>query len=105
MTYYWGANEARVKWLSALLGTDVDARRDKFVSGSMFWARLKCLQDLTTLNFESGDFEAEAAQRDGTLAHAIERAVSLCAWNAGYRVVNTELADIRETPSSKSRFA
>lgn len=53
------------------------ARQDEFgfFGGTMFWARLDAVQG----HFGSGfnDFEPEWGQKDGTLAHALERLFSL----------------------------
>jgi lipopolysaccharide biosynthesis protein len=44
------------------------------------------LQLLLDAHLDVLDFEAEAAQRDGTLAHAVERAFSLCATAGGFAI-------------------
>lgn len=80
------------EWLNALLhrqgkseligGYDI-----LFPAGSMYWARVCALQDLLNPKIiDLEEFEFEAGQRDGTLAHAIERLVALMAKNAGYSV-------------------
>ncbi|MDG2525653.1 glycoside hydrolase family 99-like domain-containing protein [Stenotrophomonas sp. HITSZ_GD] len=87
--FYWGANERRVRALAARIGIDVpDVAQATFASGSMFWARLEALRPLLDLHPYASEFEAEAGQVDGTLAHAIERLFSLGASASGYRVVS-----------------
>ncbi|MDQ8035395.1 MAG: rhamnan synthesis F family protein, partial [Bordetella sp.] len=51
-------------------------------------ARLEALRPLLDLHPYASEFEAEAGQVDGTLAHAIERLFSLGASASGYRVVS-----------------
>jgi lipopolysaccharide biosynthesis protein len=50
----------------------------RFPAGSMFWFRMAALPQLLDEEFVSIDeFEFEAGQLNGTLAHAIERIVGL----------------------------
>ena len=48
-----------------------------FVAGTMFYARVSALQPLLNLSIDEDEFEQEAGQVDGTLAHAIERTFSI----------------------------
>ena len=85
MTYYWGANQAHVQALLQQIGIPCsDPAHETFVSGSMFWVRLESLRTLLDADLASSDFDEESGQVDGTLAHAIERVVSLCVRHAGF---------------------
>ncbi len=59
----------------------------EFPTGTMFWARPAALKPLLDLNLQPEDFDEEAGQEDGTLAHAIERIILLVAEHSGYRYV------------------
>ena len=57
---------------------------DSFIAGSMFWLRPAALRLLLDAHLEVAEFEAEAGQLDGTLAHAVERVFSLTASAGGF---------------------
>lgn len=71
-----------------------------FFAGTMFWARLDAIRPL--LGFGPRDFEAEAGQADGTLAHALERAFTLIPCLLGRE--NLEFSDggMRPRPTAAS---
>lgn len=84
--FYWGANERNVQVLLSRLGiAQPDVERDTFIAGSMFWARLSALRPILDGHLQPSQFETEAGQVDGTLAHAIERVFALAARHAGFR--------------------
>ena len=62
-----------------------------FPAGSMYWFRVAALAGLDSVVFPEDAFELEVGQLDGTLAHAIERLISLYASTRGY---HTEEADL-----------
>jgi O-antigen biosynthesis protein len=57
----------------------------EFPSGSMFWGRSAALRPLLDLELQFSDFQDEAGQTDGTLAHATERTFLYFAELAGFR--------------------
>jgi lipopolysaccharide biosynthesis protein len=87
---FWGSNRVRVNELAYRMGLPpVEPADLAFVGGSMFWARTPALRPLLDLDIDAGDFEPEAGQVDGTLAHAIERAFALSALRAGLRLTDS----------------
>jgi len=78
-----------------------DTLAQPFVAGTMFFCRLTCFVALQKLGLCRDDFEEEAGQVDGTLAHAIERAIALSSQVGGYSVQSIEtLAGLTQPTSS-----
>ena len=93
LNFYWGANEGLVRSLATRMGIPMpDPDHATFASGSMFWLRLDALRPLLDLHLLPGEFDSEAGQVDGTLAHAIERVFSLATVAGGYDVISAAAA-------------
>lgn len=89
LPYYPVGMGGNVKILLSLLQKmDVQISPEEaidFPVGSMFWARSAALQPLLDLRLGFADFnDTDPRQRDGTLAHAIERAFLFSCCKAGY---------------------
>lgn len=93
MTTNWKLNRVRVRALAARLGIPrVDVKRDTFVAGTMFMARVEALAPVVGLGLDPGNFEPEQGQVDGTLAHALERAFAYSARAAGFQIAGAPVA-------------
>mgnify|MGYP002085056568 FL=1 len=87
MGLFFGSNALRVKQLAARMGVEIDALKNlNFVAGTMFMAHTKTMLQLMNTAISESDFEIEASQIDGTLAHAIERLFSVSAYSIGLKV-------------------
>lgn len=83
-----GGNGPALARLQARLGLRQPLQASRFAAGSMGWWRLQALRPLLDAHLYRSDFEAEHGQIDGTLAHAIERALGACCEQAGLRMVS-----------------
>ncbi|MEN9657060.1 MAG: hypothetical protein RL571_525 [Pseudomonadota bacterium] len=86
--YTPGGNIGLLRELAARLGFNLDETAYEFPGGSMFWCRGSVFNSFNALNISVDDFEAEAGQTNGTLAHAIERLFPLIAYHQGLLTVD-----------------
>lgn len=105
MNFYWGSNAQTVESLACRLGQTLDEIKAlNFVAGNMFFARMAALAPLLNLAIDDADFEPEAGQLDGTLAHALERAVSISLKAGSFEMTDTEMNQVKHS-TANYRFA
>jgi lipopolysaccharide biosynthesis protein len=89
--FYLGSNLYHIRQLLHRLEIEYDDFLGTvFVAGSMFAARTDALVPLINLNLSPDEFEEEAGQVDGTIAHALERVVSVAASKLNYRTESVD---------------
>jgi lipopolysaccharide biosynthesis protein len=78
-----------------------------FIAGTMFYARISALEPIMDLHLTQDDFENEEGQNDGTMAHAIERAIGASCLKMGLTIVDTtsEMNSIKCTSTLNYRFS
>ena len=85
---WWGSNEERVAQILARV--EVRLQGDlAFPAGSIYWLKPSLVAIIKALMLRPEEFDVEAAQLDGTLAHAFERALGFLVAAGGLRVVET----------------
>ncbi|WP_254459185.1 glycoside hydrolase family 99-like domain-containing protein [Xanthomonas sacchari] len=107
LSFYWGANEQAVRALATRMGlAQPDIETAVFAGGSMFWVRLQAIQPILDCHLQPGEFEKEAGQVDGTLAHAIERLFSLSAVDRGYALTSAaSIVGAEDGPTVPYKYA
>lgn len=89
--FYLGSNLYHIRQLLDRLSIEYDSFLSTvFVAGSMFAARTQALLPLADLRLVPAEFEEESGQVDGTIAHALERVVSVAASKMGYRTESVD---------------
>ncbi|MEZ5960376.1 MAG: glycoside hydrolase family 99-like domain-containing protein [Hyphomonadaceae bacterium] len=92
ITTYIGFNQERIEALLQRGGwRGIDTQTDVFAAGTMFFIRRCSLDSLLTLNLTRDEFEQEDGQKDGTLAHALERMFGLVILREGGRIIDTNM--------------
>lgn len=72
----WLDNVQLGKQLAQILGFEFDSAFFNYPVGSFFWAKTEALRVLFDRHLTYEDFPEERGQTDGTLAHALERAIA-----------------------------
>lgn len=82
----WGFDFPAAKNIMGRIGVKLSSEDTlEFPAGTMFIAKYAALKKLFDLNLKQNDFESEAGQVDGTLAHSIERCICYIVEESGYK--------------------
>lgn len=82
----WGHDFPTTQALLKRAGIDISLEKpNDFPSGMMFWARPQALRALHELDIALEDYPPENGNKDGTLAHAVERAMFYLCEASGFQ--------------------
>jgi len=87
---WWGSNRDKTAAVLRRVELDDLAADLCFPAGSMYWTKPLMIGMIRALRLTDDLFEVEDGQVDGTLAHAVERAVGGLARAAGQNIVQTK---------------
>ncbi|MBU0555659.1 MAG: glycoside hydrolase family 99-like domain-containing protein [Alphaproteobacteria bacterium] len=100
----WGANFAKSQQLAKKFGLTLDpSDLCAFPAGSFFLARNEALAPFFEAAFSIDDFDEEAGQKDGTLAHSIERMVAIIAEKRGFECLQVRAEKPHSLSTSYTR--
>lgn len=94
---WWGSNRGMVEHLLRRVEIRAADFPLSFPAGSIYWMKPLMLAMLKGLRLDQAIFEPETGQVDGTLAHAVERALGHLAQAAGMTIEQT--SQLIETPA------
>lgn len=98
----WGFDFDHARELLSRIGCTIDGSTPlEFPTSTMFWVRRDALEPLFALGLDYTDFEDEAGQIDGTLAHAIERSLLYIVEHAGYGHAKVTVQPAPTDPASQ----
>lgn len=98
-TEWWGSNFEVTRHLMRRLEVEIGPDVLSFPAGSIYWLKPMIVGLLKALQLKEEHFETEEAQVDGTLAHALERAMGFLAMTANQSVAQTtQLEELAEKP-------
>lgn len=99
---WWGSNQPKTEAVLRRVEADRISGSYRFPAGSIYWAKPRVLQMLRAARLGEDLFEEEKGQVDGTLAHAVERAIGGLAAAGGWAVRQTSaLAPAPQLPKPK----
>lgn len=83
---HWLRNTAEGRKLLNRMGIPYSGGFFSYPIGSFFWAKTEALRPVFDMKLKYEDFPQEAGQIDGTVAHALERAVAFVCKHKGYNL-------------------
>lgn len=100
---WWGQNLDITAWLMRRIGIRVTPELLEFPAGSMYWLKPVMIALIRGLQLDQSLFESECGQVDGTLAHAVERALGFMATGSGLATRETKALARRAKPAKGVR--
>ncbi|MDY5704154.1 MAG: rhamnan synthesis F family protein [Lachnospiraceae bacterium] len=103
--YGWLSNEKKAKTFLESIGIPFSGGIFLYPAGSFFLVRTEAIKQIWNLNLSYSDFDEEAGQTDGTLAHVLERAISKVSTYNGFHdaVISPEREEVH-VDSDKQTF-
>lgn len=95
---WWGSNFTMVAQLLHRIELTPEEKRLSFPAGSIYWLKPRMIDMIRGLKLTAHSFEPEQGQTDGTLAHAIERALGMLAETAAMKIVQTTQLEQAKDP-------
>lgn len=96
---WWGTNYETTRRLLRRAEIEIRPERLSFPAGSIYWLKPLMIGMLKALHLSEIDFEEERGQVDGTVAHALERAMGFLATAAGQSIRQTTELRARPVPA------
>jgi lipopolysaccharide biosynthesis protein len=100
---YMGSNQKHLRNLIERIYGDKEgaavlehAGKLAYFGGSMFWASLEAIKPVLDLYLMPEDFESEAGQIDGTMAHALERLIGIVCLLDGRKVFIADRGGLKQ---------
>lgn len=101
-TEWWGSNFEITQHLLRRLETEISWDVLSFPAGSIYWMKPLMVGLLQSMQLQEDHFDIETAQVDGTLAHALERAMGFLAMSAGQGVVQSTQLEQKRAAKAKA---
>ncbi|WP_290560778.1 glycoside hydrolase family 99-like domain-containing protein [Aestuariivita sp.] len=99
-TQWWGSNFTMVAQLLHRIELTPDEDHLSFPAGSIYWLKPRVIDMIRGLQLRPDNFEPERGQTDGTLAHAMERALGMLAEAGGMKILQTtQLKEAKPAPA------
>lgn len=104
--YTWMGNRAMGQQVLNELGIKFSEGLFNYPAGSFFWVKTDAIRKLFNRGYQLSDFPKEAGQIDGTLAHALERAIVFAVNDMGYHsyIIDMENDIMRKDISIKPYY-
>lgn len=102
-TQWWGSNFERVTGLLHRVEISTDRGNLSFPAGSIYWLKPLMIEMIRGLQLTEDQFEREMGMTDGTLAHAVERALGRLAEASGLQIRQTSQLALASRPTAMPR--